>query len=74
LYRNFKVVAEKKVPKPSQMTEIFICEIICKIGDVCGCFSLINSRSYVQKKDFEKRLKFIIFNQWIESFEEYGCV
>jgi|GEM_PF-59591 len=43
LYWNFKVVAEKKVPQLSHMTEIFICEI----GKICDCFSLINSRSYV---------------------------
>ncbi|MDW7681616.1 MAG: hypothetical protein SCK70_13705, partial [bacterium] len=42
-----KVVAEKKVPQLSQMTEILICEIICEIGEICDCFSLIYSQSYV---------------------------
>ena len=46
-YQNFKVVAEKKVPQLSQMTEIFICEIIGEIGEICDCFSLINVRSYL---------------------------
>jgi len=32
------------------MTQVFICEIIREIGEICGCFSLINLRSYVFKK------------------------
>ena len=52
---EFQSYRSKKIkPQISQMTQIFIYEIICEI---CGCFSLINSRSYVQNTKGGEEMK-----------------